>query len=379
MADFGLFGDENFVESENQNLNKDNSIVESNLNNLGSDVAESQPSTHISEPIASLYENKGEANNLPVFTAEMQGVSAAPAEGMSVSTTEMQDSVADNNLSSEAQRLLMVMRHEGMNLSQFAQAIGIKISSISHIVKGRNNPSLDIMQRVLRRFQYLSAEWLILGLGEPNFNVSSNSIRVGNSGNDIASHTNVESISNDNRQDIIELEINEPTIERPKPTTENIESFETVSPNTTNIEPIVNATTGDMLVQDDKQTKSLSNDVEQQIDSSRRINVDDIVNRVVERLEKVLIQTGSANTIDSQNEVNPQQGNSQSEPEYVETVETNKERNVVETDSRHDDKREDLGLSNSQQLQERIGSNKGSRVTKIIVFYSDNTFEQFYK
>ena len=378
MADFGLFGDENFVESENQNLNKDNSIVESNLNNLGSDVAESQTSTHISESIASLYEIKGEANNLPVFTAEMQGVSVAPAEGMSVSTTEMQDSVADNNLSSEAQRLLMVMRHEGMNLSQFAQAIGIKISSISHIVKGRNNPSLDIMQRVLRRFQYLSAEWLILGLGEPNFNVSPNSIRVVNSGSNIASHNN-EGISNNNRQESIELEVNQPTIEQTKPTTENIESFEAVSPNTTNIEPIVNATTGDMLVQDDKQTKSLSNDVEQQIDSSRRINVDDIVNRVVERLEKVLIQTESANTIDSQNEVKPQQGNSQSEPEYVETVETNKERNVVETDSRHDDKREDLGLSNSQQLQERIGSNKGSRVTKIIVFYSDNTFEQFYK
>ncbi len=69
-------------------------------------------------------------------------------------------------LSDESQRLLAVMRREGMNLSQFAAAIGIKISSLSHILNGRNNPSLDIMQRILRRFNYVNADWLILGRGE---------------------------------------------------------------------------------------------------------------------------------------------------------------------------------------------------------------------
>ena len=97
-----------------------------------------------------------------LFGAELEN----GVEHSNLRTSESDVTDEQNGLSGETQRLLAVMQREGMNLSQFATAIGIKISSLSHILNGRNNPSLDIMQRTLRRFDYLDADWLILGRGE---------------------------------------------------------------------------------------------------------------------------------------------------------------------------------------------------------------------
>ncbi len=65
----------------------------------------------------------------------------------------------------ERQRLEQVMEAEKMSAKQFAQEIGIQAGTISNIVNGRNNPSLDVLQRVLNRFRTLSSDWLILGVG----------------------------------------------------------------------------------------------------------------------------------------------------------------------------------------------------------------------
>ncbi len=66
----------------------------------------------------------------------------------------------------EKERIEMIMTNETMKSSQFAEEIGIKSPTLSHILNGRNNPSLDIMQRVLKRFNYINPQWLILGEGE---------------------------------------------------------------------------------------------------------------------------------------------------------------------------------------------------------------------
>ena len=65
----------------------------------------------------------------------------------------------------ERQRLEQVMEAEKMSAKQFAQEIGIQAGTISNIINGRNNPSLDVLQRVLNRFRTLSSDWLILGVG----------------------------------------------------------------------------------------------------------------------------------------------------------------------------------------------------------------------
>ncbi len=62
-------------------------------------------------------------------------------------------------------RILKVMEHEGLSSSKFADAIGIQRSAMSHIMSGRNNPSLDVLIRILERFTYIDSDWLLLGKG----------------------------------------------------------------------------------------------------------------------------------------------------------------------------------------------------------------------
>lgn len=63
-------------------------------------------------------------------------------------------------------RLNRFLEHEKLSPAKFAELIDVQRSSISHLLSGRNNPSFDFIQRMLRVFPYLNAEWLILGEGE---------------------------------------------------------------------------------------------------------------------------------------------------------------------------------------------------------------------
>lgn len=67
----------------------------------------------------------------------------------------------------EKERLIRIMEAEGLNARQFAAEIGVQSSTISNIIgkKNRNNPSLDVLQKVLNRFRTISSDWLILDIG----------------------------------------------------------------------------------------------------------------------------------------------------------------------------------------------------------------------
>ena len=65
----------------------------------------------------------------------------------------------------ERDRLVKIMESEGMSARQFSQEIGISAGAISNIMSGRNKPSLDVLQAVLRRFRAISCDWLIMGVG----------------------------------------------------------------------------------------------------------------------------------------------------------------------------------------------------------------------
>lgn len=65
----------------------------------------------------------------------------------------------------EKERIDKVMQIEGMNSAVFATAIGIQGSTLSHILNGRNNPSLSVLQSILNRFPNISSDWLIMGQG----------------------------------------------------------------------------------------------------------------------------------------------------------------------------------------------------------------------
>jgi len=65
----------------------------------------------------------------------------------------------------ERQRLQQLMEAEQLSAKQFADQVGISAGTISNIMGGRNNPSLDVLQAVLNRFRTVNSDWLILGIG----------------------------------------------------------------------------------------------------------------------------------------------------------------------------------------------------------------------
>ena len=60
----------------------------------------------------------------------------------------------------------MILRAKNITAKQFAEEIGIQPSGMSHIMGGRNNPSLDFVGKVLRRYPEIDANWLLLGRGQ---------------------------------------------------------------------------------------------------------------------------------------------------------------------------------------------------------------------
>lgn len=63
-------------------------------------------------------------------------------------------------------RLLRLLDTEQLSSSKFADVIGVQRSSVSHILSGRNKPSFDFLQKTLKAFPHLNADWLILGEGK---------------------------------------------------------------------------------------------------------------------------------------------------------------------------------------------------------------------
>ena len=63
------------------------------------------------------------------------------------------------------ERLLEFLRAENKSSAQLAEEIGVQPSGISHIISGRNNPSLDFVLKMLEKYPYLSTEWLLFGKG----------------------------------------------------------------------------------------------------------------------------------------------------------------------------------------------------------------------
>jgi transcriptional regulator with XRE-family HTH domain len=63
------------------------------------------------------------------------------------------------------ERIILLIRAKNFTAAQFAEEIGVQKSGISHIISGRNNPSLDFVQKILQRFPEVNMDWLIMGKG----------------------------------------------------------------------------------------------------------------------------------------------------------------------------------------------------------------------
>ncbi len=66
----------------------------------------------------------------------------------------------------ERERIEAVRKSLNISARQFADEIHVRPGTISNMMAGRNNPSLDVMRRILERYPTLNPEWLIIGQGE---------------------------------------------------------------------------------------------------------------------------------------------------------------------------------------------------------------------
>ena len=69
------------------------------------------------------------------------------------------------NNSKFAERLKKVMDYYQLSAAAFADEIEVQRSSISHLLSGRNKPSLDFVLKVLSKFNAVDLYWLLNGKG----------------------------------------------------------------------------------------------------------------------------------------------------------------------------------------------------------------------
>lgn len=62
-------------------------------------------------------------------------------------------------------RLERILKYYSLSASAFADAIGVQRSSISHLLTGRNKPSLEFVLKVIKTYPEVNLYWLLNGKG----------------------------------------------------------------------------------------------------------------------------------------------------------------------------------------------------------------------
>ncbi len=63
------------------------------------------------------------------------------------------------------ERIRKFMEYKGITSSELADSIGVQRSNVTHVLKARNKPSFQFIEKILQIYPDLNAKWLILGTG----------------------------------------------------------------------------------------------------------------------------------------------------------------------------------------------------------------------
>lgn len=61
-------------------------------------------------------------------------------------------------------RIKLIIKANNESPSSFADKIDIKRSNLSHVLSGRNKPSLDFLSKIISFYPNVNASWLITGV-----------------------------------------------------------------------------------------------------------------------------------------------------------------------------------------------------------------------
>ena len=61
-------------------------------------------------------------------------------------------------------RIKLIIKANNESPSSFADNIGIKRSNLSHVLSGRNKPSLDFLSKIINSYPSVNASWLVTGV-----------------------------------------------------------------------------------------------------------------------------------------------------------------------------------------------------------------------
>ena len=70
------------------------------------------------------------------------------------------------NIEEFAKRLKIIIEYYEISAAVLAERIDVQRSSISHILSGRNKPSLDFVLKILKAFPEVELYWLLNGVGK---------------------------------------------------------------------------------------------------------------------------------------------------------------------------------------------------------------------
>ncbi|MEY3198113.1 MAG: hypothetical protein RJA13_71 [Bacteroidota bacterium] len=68
------------------------------------------------------------------------------------------------------ERLQLILKMHSITPSSFADKLGVQRSNVSHVLSGRNKPSLDFLEKIVTHFPRVNAHWLITGVMQDNGN-----------------------------------------------------------------------------------------------------------------------------------------------------------------------------------------------------------------
>ena len=70
------------------------------------------------------------------------------------------------NTADFTKRLQKILDYYGVSATAFSEEINFNRSTISHLLSGRNKPSLEFVMKVLQKYPEVELYWLLNGKGE---------------------------------------------------------------------------------------------------------------------------------------------------------------------------------------------------------------------